>query len=218
MFAFKSHNLPKYKSYAGKSFDISMSSNGTDPQHLVVKVFNTKKPKAQIEVHIGWFSDSRGYGGTSAKTIITFDPETVLLCRAALKDDAAVAPLIDKVLESDAAINPLTAAILKSGQVKRLLARWWVLAQQERPDQFINEERKERAFADKKFAIGEQVLYRPLFRSSVPVPVTITSERFEWVPHLYENGWRFGFTHSDYVGGDARQQDFAKVEQPAVAS
>ncbi len=191
-----------YKSYSMKYFSIRVP-NGNDPQAVTVKVFNTKKPKAEVSVGIGWFSESRGYGGQSQKKITITDPNVVALCRACLTDDSGISPLIDN-------INEGKSVTTVDDRVKALLNRWWVLAQQENPTAFIDTERKQRAFEDKKFSVGETVIYIPR-HEYIPQTVTITQERFEW--GWDGGGWRFSFP-----GAEAEQSRFRKIEEKTVAS
>lgn len=195
--AFFKTQLLIFKTYRGKRFSIQMRSNGMDPQGVVVKVFGTKKPKAEITVETGWFSDSRGYGGTSTRKLTLTDPGAVEICRGVLADDAALGALIDWVGENYASL----------GGVSDRLPRWWLLAQQENPSQFVTKERRELAFADKKFAAGEKVLYTHTYPARV---VELTGERFDWTDY-FGGGWRFSFP-----GVDAPQHYFRKLNVAEV--
>ncbi len=192
--------LRNYKSYRSKWFDISMSSNGSDPQTVVVKVFNSKKPKAEVIVYVGSFSESQGVGFSSGKSIIVTDAEAVALCAGTLVDDTGIAPLIDKLTENGT-----------TGRVLTLLARWWVLANQQYPSQFIDNERKSKAFDNKKFAVGDTVEYRDRYGMN-PQTGVITSERFEWTA-WNGTGWVYSMGNSIL----AEQGRFRKVEQLAEA-
>lgn len=191
-----------YKSYRAKVFSIRMSSNGSDPLGVTVKVTTAKKPTAEVSVGIGYFRVSRGVGGTTNKFVRFTDPETVALCRACLTDDSAIAGLIDMLTEKAESLKYAGARVVE------LATRWWVLAQQENPTAFVEAERKQRAFEDKRFAVGDRVRYS---RGCGPAEdVTITGEQFDWHPYM-GGGWRFSFP-----GVNAPQTYFRKIESPVA--
>ena len=144
----------QYKSYTGMEFSIR-TPNGSEPQSLTVKVFTGKKPRAEVLVGNGWFSESRGYGGMSTKNMGITDPTIVQLCIEAIKSNDALPPLIDRLQEDTS--HPLVARI----------ARWWLLSRQENISTFLMEERK----ANKPFGIGDAVLMNG-------ISVVIARERF----------------------------------------
>lgn len=199
----------KYNSYTGRIYANWLTSNGGDPTDLTIKVFNTKKPKAEVSVGIGWFSESRGVSGTSPTAVTFKDAETVALCRAAVANETALAPLVDKVLET--VENDATYTGTKA---KRLLARWFVLANSDNPNGLVNDERRERAREDKPFAVGDKVLYhgRHNFHLS-PVPGTVTAERFEWSAH-FGGGWLY----TTDSGHTADALSFHKAEPAALSA
>ncbi len=128
-----------YKSYQSKWFDISLSSNGSDPSTVVVKVLKAKKPTAEIKVYVGSFSESRGVGFSSAKFIRTNDSELVAICRGCIADDTGIVPLIDMLNEKSEQLAYAKDHLLS------LINRWWVLAQQQHPSQFIDDENRSKA-------------------------------------------------------------------------
>lgn len=200
MFYFTTETV-NYKSYRSKWFNIRLSSNGSDPQHVVVKVMNTKKPTAEIRCEVGSFSESQGVGFSHGKFVRTNDPELVAMCRAALTDDSAIAGLIDMVNEKAEGLKYAGSVVI------RLLNRWWVLAQQESPSAFIDAERKQAAFDDKKFSVGERVIYWSRHGLGSQ-EVTITSEEFDWHPY-FGGGWRYSCS----AAGRVPQLQFRKIEQ-----
>lgn len=194
--------VTRYKSYTSKSFDIRMSANGIDPQYVVVKVMNTKRPTAEVSVGVGYFSESRGYGGTSNKFVRLTDPNLVAVCRGVLVDDSGIAALIDLLIERGESLEYAGETVV------RLLKRWWVLAQQENPSAFVTEERRRKAFDDKRFSVGDRVRYR----SSEAV---VTGEGFDW-SDWSGGGWRFSF-FADGVNYNVRQHELRKVEGSVVS-
>lgn len=202
-YSFKSETR-KFKSYTHKMLTINMASNGTDPQIVLVKVFNTKKPKAEVSVFVGYFSESRGVGGSSGTKIEVADPEAVALCRGLLADDTGIVPLIDK-------LNELNLTDYKGDKVVRNLNRWWVLAQQGSPTAFVEAERRERAFSDKKFAVGDRVIFRDRYSQHEPVEGVISAEVFDYRPYL-GGGWRYTI---GYITAD--QARFSPAEVAAVS-
>lgn len=199
-YAFRT-NTRKYKTYTGKTFSISLSSNGSDPDTVVVKVFNTKKPKAEVAVYVGSFSESQGVGFSTGKTLAITDPEAVALCRGVLADDTGIAPLIDKLTDLNPTGYTATRAMTN-------LARWWVLAQQENPTAFVTAERKQKAYDDKRFAIGDRVVYHSRHGGNSMEGV-ITAEAFDWADWS-GGGWRF-----QIPGVNAPQLQLRKIEEPA---
>lgn len=201
MFSFKTTSLGD-KLYRAKIFTISMSGNGIDPQDVKVKVLNIKKPTAEVSVGIGWFSDSRGYGGQSNKFVRLTDLELVSLCRGVLADDTGIAPLIDMLTEKAEQLK------YAGGTFVNLIARWWVLAQQENPTAFVAAERKQKAFDDKRFKVGDRVAYRSR-HGFANIEATITGERFDWADWR-GGGWRFSF-EANRGGYDVPQLELSLV-------
>lgn len=199
-----------YKTYRSKWFDIRVSSNGADPSTVVVKVFATKKPKAEIQVYVGSFSESRGVGFSSGTTISTTDPDTVLLCKRALTDDTALVVLIDKLNERE------DAAAYRIARVLRLLNRWWVLAQQESTSVFIDAERRALAFDRKDFAVGDAVAYHSRHGGHAATGLTITAEKFEWHPY-FGGGWKYTATDDAGRVYNGEAINFHKVADPVPA-
>ncbi len=209
MYHFKS-TARNYKTYRSKWFTFPLSSNGSDPDTVVVKVYNTKKPKAEIQVYVGSFSESRGVGYSDGKTISTTDAETVLLCRRALTDDTAVVVLIDKLNERN------DAAAYMTDRVLRLLNRWWVLAQQESVSAFIDAERRAFAFDRKPFAVGDAVSYHSRHGGMSADGLTITAEKFDWHPY-FGGGWNYTATDGGYRTFNGTALNFTKTEQLVTA-
>lgn len=145
-----------YKSYTGAEFTIPTPSNGAEPQTLTVKLFKGKSPRAEVSVGVGYFSESRGVGGVSAKAIVVTAPEVVAMCAAAVSSVDALAPMIDKLQDDDN--RALVAKV----------ARWWLLSQQDSITEFLAEERR----ANKPFGVGDTAVMHGR-------PVTIASERFD---------------------------------------
>lgn len=195
-----------YQSYQAKRFTVRISANGCDPGSVLVKVFVGKKPKAEVSTEVGYYSESRGYGGTSARKFTLTDEVAVMLCRAAIVNDNALPALVDELLGRPDPGNAVEA--YRMAGVRRGLARWWLLAQQDNPDAFIAEERRAAAFANKKFKIGDVVMFHSRHGGPARGPFAITGERFDWHPYL-GGGWRFGVP-----GIDAPQSEFRAAEQP----
>lgn len=183
-------NILSYKSYKGREFRNSNGVPSGEPSYLIVKVFATKKPKAEISVLHGWFSESRGFGGTSGDKLTVTGGELYGLCVSVLNSDAALMGLIDKLAEAAEHHTPGTVA----WRIRKDAARWWVLANHENPTDLVDEERKNYAFNNKRFKIGDVVYatnswnHRVLYR--------LTGERFDW--HCYlGGGWRFSVPGCD---------------------
>lgn len=197
-----------FKSYQARTFSINLSTDGQNPSHVTVKVYNTKKPKAEIVVGTGWYSDSRGYGGVSNNGVILTDPGAVAMCKATQVEDAAFAALVDWVVEQEQPVNG--GQQYQWDRLRRGLQRWWLLSQQEHPTSFVMAEREQAARNNKKFAVGQTVRYvsRHGIESKV---VTLTGERFDYSPVL-GGGWRFSFP-----GVDAPQECFREIEVEEMA-
>jgi hypothetical protein len=193
-------NFMGYKSYVGVRFN-NGAPNG-HPCILQVKVFTGKKERAEVSVLTGHFSESRGVGSTSTKTLKVTNPETVALCKAAVKfGTGAVMPLVDKLQEEGPEVN--------RKQIAAAAARWFNLSTVENVSRFVDEENRDRAFADKKFAVGDKVMWIGNPMGSYydqRKEVTITSERFEWHPYM-GGGWRYGSEK-----GNSPQNYYRKIE------
>lgn len=171
----------RYKSYTGVIYT-SHAPNG-EPGSITVKVYATKKPKADVIIGTGWFSESRGYGGESGSTATITNPDAIALCRAAIATPDAIPGLIDKMIEMGAN-GEILPKLVPGNEWKRKaytdkLSRFWTLANVDNPSAFVDNERRERAFADKKFNVGDRVVYCSRHTGRRSEEANITAEHFD---------------------------------------
>ena len=121
-----------------------------EPTYLHVEI-KPRLKRVVVSTRSIWFSESRGYGGQSSnKSGVTFSSESdpIYIAAAAFVagDDMAIVGLADAIEESG-----------QKGPVAKL--RWFYeLARQENPEAYLAKIRRDKAYADCRFKVGDMVL------------------------------------------------------------
>jgi hypothetical protein len=177
---------PTYRRY--KSFT-SVSHHNRAPAGEPSTLEIRRYPKyAEFRVHTGWFSESRGAGYTTARKVQVKDADVLARVDAVLarpQEVTGLFPLIDTLAER-----------LPDFVLLPLIQRWFALAQSDNLSKLIDNERRDRAFADKPFAIGDTVRLMTVYGGDYNLRGTVVAEAFDSRPFMFHE-WRLTVRWAD---------------------